>query len=46
MLRCMGFSWRKVEQGARSHSSIPLLCVFAVAMRQFISGLTSGSIKA
>jgi len=27
-------------------SSIPLLCVFAVAMRQFISGLTSGSIKA
>ena len=27
-------------------SSVPLLCVFAVAMRQFISGLTSGSIKA
>ena len=27
-------------------SSIPLLCVFAVAMRQFISGLTSGLIKA
>ena len=27
-------------------SSAPLLCVFAVAMRQFISGLTSGSIKA
>ena len=27
-------------------SSIPLLCVFAVAMRQFISGLTSGAVKA
>ncbi len=27
-------------------SAIPLLCVFAVAMRQFISGLTSGAVKA
>ncbi len=27
-------------------SSIPLLCVFMVAMRQFISGLTSGAVKA
>ena len=27
-------------------SSIPLLCVFFVAMRQFISGLTSGAVKA
>ena len=27
-------------------SSIPLLCVFAVAMKQFISGLTSGAVKA
>ena len=27
-------------------SSIPLLLVFLVAMRQFISGLTSGAVKA
>ena len=27
-------------------SAVPLLCVFAVAMRQFISGLTSGAVKA